>query len=99
MSAKHTPGPWARNFSHGHYGTLVIPEVERNGNPDGYIAAVNYAGDCTYGNAALIAAAPSLLAALEWAVGHIAEPVDPDSSYGIEYANALAAIEKAHGAK
>jgi hypothetical protein len=49
-------------------------------------------------NASLIAAAPDLLAALEWAIGALAEPIHGDGSlYGREYANARAAIAKATG--
>lgn len=94
-TAQHTPGPWAIA---GHYiGTLGVN-----------VATVGYASGAEHANARLIAAAPDLLAALQYAAQFLADEVEQRglagsdmTDYQDEAAQALdrveAAIAKATG--
>ncbi len=92
MSTSHTPGPWA-----------VIPTLTGalsiNAAPKVPVATVGGAGwhlgeDVAKANAALIAAAPELLAALQ-AMVRMAKSKAPPSEIVLRHA--LAAIAKAEG--
>lgn len=88
----HTPGPWTVEKTDSVYGSV-------DGGP---VARVKLTGNaCDAANAALIAAAPELLAALEAMVAHC--EVMGHRNGGVEgYAAfdlARAAIAKARGAK
>lgn len=68
MKTKHTPGPWAfREGSEPHYQALVYNEE------NGEDVAITYHDDGAT-NAKLIAAAPELLEAAEWALTELREP-------------------------
>lgn len=84
-ATKHTPGPWALDDDGFVYGEGFIVS-DPHSSPEIDL-------DEREANARLIAAAPELLAALEWALD------DPDSEIlGEEWANAAqAAIAKAKG--
>jgi hypothetical protein len=91
MSAKHTPGPWAIDgcASLGNMdviygsGRITMMECENDEIND----------DELFANAALIAAAPDLLAALERAEGFISGFEDDDTQEGVT--EMLAAIRAA----
>lgn len=86
MNAKHTPGPWSRKSIPGHL--FEIHDADENP-----VFRIRGGMMPTLSDAMLIAAAPELLAALEWALD------DPDSEIlGEEWAKAArAAIAKAIG--
>ena len=86
----HTPGPWTVDPKtlavyapdrHGHAAAVRIAECGRTLLPAAEIAA----------NAALVAAAPDLLAALQWALWQIEDSLDPDHRAALESARAVAA--------
>ena len=83
----HTPGPWTvdpKNLAvyapdrHGHAAAVRVAECGRTLLPTAEIAA----------NAALVAAAPDLLAALQWALAQIEDSLDPDYRAALESAHA-----------
>jgi len=87
----HTPGPWHRNIrANGKY-----PVVFAGRNQ--HVAKVEQQtlGAETEANIDLIAAAPDLLAALQWALGQIDDSLDPDHQQAL--AAAHAAISRAIG--
>ena len=90
----HTPGPWTvdpRTLAvyapdrHGHAAAVRVAECGRTLLPAAEIHA----------NAALVAAAPDLLAALQWALSQIEDSLDPDHETALE--SARAAIARATG--
>jgi hypothetical protein len=97
MSAKHTPGPWAIDgcVSLGNLdviygsGRITMMECENDEIND----------DELFANAALITAAPDLLAALERAEGFISGFEDDDTQEGVTemLAAIRAALAKAKG--
>lgn len=98
MSAKHTPGPWGilsaaigpacMAFSIGK----LNDEKGLDGVSDEYaVCVVPLIHDESRPNAALIAAAPDLAKALEWAV----EAADTEQYEADWYADARAALRKA----
>ena len=102
---KHTPGPWEflpkLTASENHKGFFVRSE-KATGNGKWSLAEVHPGdedGNLGNANAALIAAAPDLLAALlellEYPSGQYSESGDYDSACE----NALKAVEKASGDK
>ena len=91
METKHTPGPWD-----------AIPDCPEEGSGDWYVVADNedvLARGSSEPDARLIAAAPDLLAALQW-LAHEASCSDPSNSLllGDALDKARAAIAKAEGA-
>jgi hypothetical protein len=98
VSAQHTPGPWRDNGPFG-FGRHIE-------GPGGLNIAVSYSGDTPEGvaNAALIAAAPAMLAALEAITEHYRALVacgdcgnwDPEAEPVVQ--RARDAIAKARGA-
>lgn len=71
--AEHTLGPWSVDGSATTDFDVVCA--------DGRIAMVNgedWSADMAEANAYLIAAAPDLLAALQWALSQIDDDLDPD---------------------
>ena len=83
----HTPGPWAVDPKtlavyapdrHGHAAAVRVAECGRTLLPADEIRA----------NAALVAAAPDLLAALQWALAQIEDSLDPDHRAALESAHA-----------
>ena len=85
----HTPGPWTVDPKtlavyapdrHGHAAAVRVAECGRTLLPTAEIAA----------NAALVAAAPDLLAALQWALSQIDDSLDPDHQAALESARAVA---------
>lgn len=80
---KHTPGPW----------WLDIGKTDAAIHAGGTIAMISDIMTGWRANAHLIAAAPDLLAALEWAV----ETADTEQYEADWYAAARAAIRKARG--
>ena len=118
MNSKHTPGPWfiaanphpkethplASEFvSNTHRYVATYPEIEDEfGECCAEIVAQTFDGPNQAGNAALLAAAPELLAALEMLLGRVISDQEAlNSDYGpsgreiIEQARA--AIRKAKG--
>lgn len=88
MSGAHTPGPWhvsPTDWEDCHAG---IYSEEANS----YLAVI-VGTPCSEGDTRLIAAAPELLAALEWAV----ETADTEQYEADWYAAARVAIAKARG--
>lgn len=86
----HTPGPWTvdpKTFAvyapdrHGHAAAVRVAQRGLAPLPAAEIAA----------NAALMAAAPDLLAALQWALSQIDDSLDPDHQAALESARAVAA--------
>ena len=97
----HTPGPWSVwNFNDDPRHVAVGPEAGGLAVAD--IVACNAHGCYTAqteaqgaANARLIAAAPDLLEALQWAIEQIEDDLDPDHQAAIVAARA--AIAKAEG--
>ena len=94
-TARHTPGPWSvvdvlvENSVAPRLGVFPVKRVW--GDP-----AI---ADCGYneGNAALIAAAPELLAALDWCVRAL--EIESGTLYAAHLEQARSAIAKATGAE
>jgi hypothetical protein len=87
---KHTPGPWHRNIrANGKY-----PVVFAGRNQ--HIAKVEQqsTGTETEANIDLIAAAPALLDALEWALAQIPDDLDPDHQEALAAAHVALAQAK-----
>ena len=89
MTTKHTPGPW-------HYqpGRNSRPPYVIRGSEGGFVV-VGMTADRQEADAALIAAAPELLEALEGMVAEFGIHCDSNSPLGA----ACAAIAKAKGEK
>ena len=84
-NTKHTPGPWRTN------GNTVSCAPQPNGK---HTVALTFSTP----DAALVAAAPDLLAALEWALGYL--PTEGQSVTWMRgHAQARAAIARARGDK
>ena len=86
----HTPGLWTVDPKtlavyapdrHGHAADVRVAECGRTLLPADEIRA----------NAALVAAAPDLLAALQWALAQIEDSLDPDHQAALESARAVVA--------
>lgn len=95
MTTKHTPGPWKIITLDGH--TYINPQ-----RPEGEWGLIaKMVGTSAYeesANAALIAAAPDLLAALEellWAASRTS--LETDGDYSNAFTAARAAIARATG--
>ena len=90
MTTKHTPGPWVVGTTDGH-ATYSIT------GPRGtlpYIARIPAGRLENADNASLIAAAPELLAALEWACAGVEYM---ETEYSEQLTAARAAIARAKG--
>ena len=103
--ATHTPGPWAYESDHTHrqYNIRMLGHPIGTKDEAKHICTVNNLPphvlanrdpSTAEANARLIAAAPELLEALEWAV----ETADTEQYEADWYAAARAAIAKATGA-
>jgi hypothetical protein len=99
MTAQHTPGPWRvgprQDIPEGQH---VLIMAGQGGSSWGVATVKLYDmrdAEIQSANARLIAAAPDLLAALEWAVEALG-PGDP-RFYGEERRKAVAALTKARG--
>jgi hypothetical protein len=90
MKTEHTPAPWT--IQHGETRRVYLIN-DKAGNAIGEIV---YTDTRNPSDAQLIAAAPELLAALEWALRQIEDDLDPDHQAALEQAHA--AIYKAIGA-
>lgn len=93
MSAKHTPGPWTIEKTSDGYGVRA-PQW-------GYVAIHHSSGlphweEGQAANRLLIAAAPDLLEASQWAANYIDTIIDPNALRVL--ASLRAAIAKATGA-
>jgi hypothetical protein len=90
MSAKHTPGPWEAVIP-----SWGLPKIVDAGGREiaHHIANIERDGRTVNLNARLIAAAPEMLAALEWAV----DTADAEQYEAGWYADARMAIAKAKG--
>jgi hypothetical protein len=72
--SNHTPGPWHRNIrANGKY-----PVIFAGRNHHVAQACQQKDGEETEANISLIAAAPDLLEALQWAVDQFEDDLDPD---------------------
>lgn len=86
----HTPGPWTAGRAIPE--DNVVSRIVRAG--DDHIALVMDLEDAAQeaaDNARLIAAAPDLLAALQWALSQIEDSLDPDHQAALESARAVVA--------
>jgi hypothetical protein len=90
MKTEHTPAPWT--IQHGETRRVYLIN-DRAGHAIGEIV---YTDTRNPSDAQLIAAAPDLLAALQWALRQIEDDLDPDHQAALEQAHA--AIYKAIGA-
>lgn len=102
MNTSHTPGPWsvwtfadsdgaddARHVAVGPVaGGLAVADVVACNAHGTYTAATEAQGRA---NAALIAAAPDLLAALQWALSQIEDDLDLDHQAALQAAHAAVA--------
>ncbi len=90
-TTKHTPGPWSRNIrAAGKY-----PVVFAGRNMHVAQVCQQPDGAETEANIDLIAAAPELLEALQWALSQIEDDLSPDHQAALDAARA--AIAKATG--
>jgi hypothetical protein len=94
---QHTPGPWEHRS-----GTILgAHETHPVKSGQGFVASIGFPAretgysDLQLANARLIAAAPDLLAALEWALAQMEPSMDPD--WQAAHAAALEALAKAKG--
>jgi hypothetical protein len=85
MKNQHTPGPWAVTF--GKYDASIHTDVT--------ISRISDEAHAWKANANLIAGAPDLLSALEWALGQIEDDLCPDHQAALD--GCRAAIAKAKG--
>ena len=86
----HTPGPWSAGRAIPEDNT--VSRIVRAG--DDHIAVImdlDGAAQEAADNARLIAAAPDLLAALQWALSQIEDSLDPDHRAALESARAAIA--------
>lgn len=94
----HTPGPWAAMEPKSDYEGRIfdrsIMAASASGNPIPVARAYNNIGTNCAANARLIAAAPDLLAALEYIIGWKPEAWSSETARDL----ARAAIDKARGA-
>lgn len=96
MSNKHTPGPWKATYAAGCW--WIHQPVDGNGNPDDATTICRMPGLMefqTAADAALIAAAPELRAALSDLVDVMKGRMDGET---VALHNALAALHKSAGA-
>ena len=89
MTTSHTPGPWFYDFA----GDAAAVIVDREGDHVVDLVASSYttAQSALPGNARLIAAAPSLLDALRWALDQLDDDLDPDHQAALAAARATLA--------
>lgn len=86
--AEHTPGPWT--VFRDEFGNHVVEVATHRA-----IAIEGRSAAEVGANAALVAAAPDLLAALEWAMARVQHPDDSESADHAAYHAAQEAISKA----
>jgi len=94
---KHTPGPWTLKQPPTPGPWCIIDNVIYS-EDDTAVCMITSYRDMTprqTANARLIAAAPSLLKALQWALAQIEDDLDPEHQAALE--SARAAIAKATG--
>jgi hypothetical protein len=84
MKTKHTPGPW--KTADNECGNYVFAP-----NHAPQICILPAFSPDNKANAALIAAAPDLLAALKWAIEQIEDDLSTDSQAAIDEINSLIA--------
>jgi hypothetical protein len=86
----HTPGPWRTDSSqikaleHGHWYSVASVNSKK------------LTADGNSANARLIACAPELLSALQWALDQIEDDLDPDHQAALEAAHAVVAKALGH---
>jgi hypothetical protein len=86
MKTEHTPAPWT--IQHGETRRVYLIN-DRAGHAIGEIV---YTDTRNPSDAQLIAAAPDLLEALQWALNQIEDDLDPDHQAALNHARQL--IEK-----
>ena len=92
QTPKFTPGPWIA--ADGDSTSIFIYDDKGEDGYLGALATVEHADpDQLAGNAALIAAAPDLYAALEWAMQHVKRPLKPCPKQ-VSFDKARAALAK-----
>lgn len=88
--SQHTPGPWKITSEWSHVGLGTVTSIK---GPDGYdIADMAGQDELAEANARLIAAAPEMLAALQWAMPRV-DPIGDRATWETVKA-LLAKIEK-----
>ena len=98
MTATHTPGPWHYAFEpRRRSGGTVAFIFEADGTKVAKLLTTynTTAHSALPANVRLIASAPDLLAALQWALEQIEDDLDPDNQAAL--ASAQAAIARATG--
>jgi hypothetical protein len=85
-TTNHTPGPWEAKDQ---WGYIKVHSAE-NG-----VCVIHGLDSKAQANANLIASAPDLLSALEWALGQIEDDLCPDHQAALD--GCRAAIAKARG--
>jgi len=100
MNTTHTQGPWIAEYRNRSYFDIFAPSAHAADSP----RASKVAEICSNGNksidemranARLIAAAPTLLSALEWALTQIDDDLDPDHQAALNAARAM--VSRARG--
>jgi hypothetical protein len=88
MKNTHTPGPWRTviNMEQSN-----LRDILASGDSNGIFISSN----ANESNARLIAAAPELLTALEWALEQLEDDLDPD--YQAAFDAAMETVRKAKG--
>jgi hypothetical protein len=97
MKTKHTPGPWNLKQTHTPGPWCIMDNVIYS-DDDTAVCMITSYRDMTprqAANARLIASAPALLEALQWALAQIEDDLDLDHQAAL--AKAQAAIAKATG--
>jgi len=93
-TTQHTPGPWAHTPSREHSNPNT---TRRDIVAESQFGPVFIAGDVSRSDAAIIAAAPDMLSALEALASRMSENADGRELYGDWIAIAEEAINKAKG--
>ena len=89
MKTLHTPAPWSVIKGSPQAGIITAPNRSLG------IAEVFGGGETDIANARLIAAAPDLLEALDWALRQIEDDLDPDHQAAFDAAHST--LRKAKG--
>ena len=82
MKTLHTPAPWQVDYS----GNCHIGIIDKNERTIAFCNLQNEDGHEDELNARLIAAAPDLLEALDWALRQLEDDLDPDHQVAFDVA-------------
>jgi hypothetical protein len=93
MKNTHTPGPWKIRYEKS--GRTIDAVIVMGKSSAYFTRGIGQTFDEQQSNARLIAAAPELLTALEWALDQLDDDLDPD--YQAAFDAARATVKKATG--